>query len=393
MVLEVCRGVLGNESDAEDAFQATFLILARKAGSIRKTGSLASWLHGVAYRTALKARAQSAARQKHEARVPARQADDGDDLSWREVRQALHEEMSTLSDCYRAPLVLCYLEGATQEAAAVQLGVAKSTLRERLERGRTLLRTRLIRRGLGPAALLVAAAWPAAKASASVPISLMASTVKAASLFAAGQAAAGTISVKAAVLAEGVMNTMLLTKLKIATTVVFMIAAAVGGARLLVPTQAAEGADGPKQVQADKPQAPPGDKPRFKVTLIHENGFPALIVRDPSTGKYEMLHNAAGIPILKGHIEFHVKKLKEAKDDKSMRGALKGLEESVQNMKVLLSLPGVSAEKKPEDKKPGTEKPPSGEGKEPTPTDRTRRRRALDRLLARRQDACVGEPG
>src|SRR5262249_37192893 len=156
--------VLGNEADAEDAFQATFLILARKAGSIRKTAALANWLHGVAYRTALKARAQSAARQKHEARAPARQPAEPDDLSWREVRQAVHEEVNRLPERYRAPLVLCYLEGLTQEAAAVRLKLAKSTLRERLERGRALLRTRLLRRGLGPAAVLVTAVWPAVNA-------------------------------------------------------------------------------------------------------------------------------------------------------------------------------------------------------------------------------------
>jgi RNA polymerase sigma factor (sigma-70 family) len=139
MVLDVCRGVLGNEADAEDSFQATFLGLARKAGSIRKTASLASWLHGVAYRTALKVRAQSAARQKREARVPPPQPAKADDLTWREVRQVLHEEISGLPERFREPLVLCYLEGATQEAAAVQLNLAKSTLRERLERGRALL--------------------------------------------------------------------------------------------------------------------------------------------------------------------------------------------------------------------------------------------------------------
>jgi RNA polymerase sigma factor (sigma-70 family) len=102
MVLDVCGGVLANEADAEDAFQAAFLILARKAGSIRKTASLGSWLHGVAYRTALKARAQSAERRKHEARVPIRQASEPDDLSWREVRQVLHEELSGLPERYRA---------------------------------------------------------------------------------------------------------------------------------------------------------------------------------------------------------------------------------------------------------------------------------------------------
>ena len=136
MVLDVCRSALGNEADAEDAFQATFLILARKANSIRRTASLASWLHGVACRSALKARAQSNTRQKHEARVPPRPASQPDDLTWREVRQVIHEELSGLAERYRAPLVLCYLEGATQDAAAVQLDLAKSSLRERLERGR-----------------------------------------------------------------------------------------------------------------------------------------------------------------------------------------------------------------------------------------------------------------
>src|SRR5262245_26746075 len=111
MVLDVCRGVLGSEADAEDAFQATFLILARKASSIRKTASAGSWLHGVAYRTALKARAQSAARQKHETRAPVRPVSEPDDLTWREVRRVLHEELAGLAERYRAPLVACYLEG------------------------------------------------------------------------------------------------------------------------------------------------------------------------------------------------------------------------------------------------------------------------------------------
>src|SRR5262249_49476547 len=172
MVLDVCRAVLGSDADAEDAFQTTFLVLTRKAGSLRKAASLGSWLHGVAYRTSLKARAQSALRQEREARAPIRQAAEPDDVSWREVRQVLHEELNELSEHYRVPLVLCYLEGKTQEQAADELGVAKSTLRQRVERGRDLLRTRLVRRGLGPAALLAAAAWPVANASAAIPLSL-----------------------------------------------------------------------------------------------------------------------------------------------------------------------------------------------------------------------------
>src|SRR6516162_6135291 len=216
MVLEVCRGVLGNEADAEDAFQATFLILARKASSIRKTESLGSWLHGVAYRTALKVRAQLATRRRNEGCAPARPNAEPDDLTWREVRQVLHEELAGLAERYRAPLVACYLEGKTQDEAAAQLGVAKTTLKERLERARSMLRARLVRRGLGPAAVLVATAWPSATASACLPATLVSSTVKAAILTAAGQAATNAVaSAKVAVLTEGVLKVMFLTKLKI----------------------------------------------------------------------------------------------------------------------------------------------------------------------------------
>ena len=144
MVLDVCRGVFGNDADAEDAFQATFLILTRKAASIRKTGSLGSWLHGVAYRTALKARARSVTRQRNEARAPVRAVTEPDDLTWREMQEILHEELNGLAERYRAPLVACYLEGKTQDQAAAQLGLAKSTLKERLERGRS--RTSAVRR-------------------------------------------------------------------------------------------------------------------------------------------------------------------------------------------------------------------------------------------------------
>src|SRR5262245_24473404 len=220
MVLEVCHGVLGNEADAEDAFQATFLLLARKASSIRKTESLGSWLHGVAYRTALKARAQSATRRKHEACAPARPQAEPDDLTWREVRQVLHEELTGLAERYRAPLVACYLEGRTQDEAAAQLGVAKTTLKERLERARSMLRARLVRRGLGPAAVLVATAWPSASAAACLPATLVSSTVKAAGLFAAAKTVTAAASATVATLAEGVMRAMFLTKMQTAIVVI-----------------------------------------------------------------------------------------------------------------------------------------------------------------------------
>jgi RNA polymerase sigma factor (sigma-70 family) len=136
MVFDVCRNVLGNEADAEDAFQATFLILAQKAAAIRKQASVGSWLYGVAYRTALKAHANSAMRHKHEAGTPAPTLSGAsDDLNWREVRQVVHAEVNRLSECYRAPLVLCYLEGKKQDEAALLLGVSKATVKKRLEGG------------------------------------------------------------------------------------------------------------------------------------------------------------------------------------------------------------------------------------------------------------------
>jgi cytochrome c peroxidase len=224
MVLDVCRGVLSDEADAEDAFQATFLILARKAASIRKAESVGSWLHGVAYRTALKARSHSTARQKTEARAPARAASEPDDLTWREARQILHEELTGLAERYRAPLVACYLEGKTQDEAATQLRLARSTLKERLERGRALLRARLVRRGLGPAALLLATAWPAATASAHLPAALASATIEAATMCAAGQAAApSVISAEVAALTEGVLRSMVLTKTR--STAALLLAA------------------------------------------------------------------------------------------------------------------------------------------------------------------------
>jgi cytochrome c peroxidase len=229
MVLDVCRGVLSNEADAEDAFQATFLILARKAASIRKTESVGSWLHGVAYRTALKARAQSATRRRNESRVPTRAVSEPDDLTWGEVREILHEELTGLAEPYRVPLVACYLEGKTQDEAAAQLGLAKSTLKERLERGRSLLRARLVRRGLGPAALLLATAWPSVTASAHLPAALASSTIRGAGLWAAGHAAdPSVVSAKVAALTEGVLSGMWLTKTKMTVAVLLVAGSFIG---------------------------------------------------------------------------------------------------------------------------------------------------------------------
>jgi RNA polymerase sigma factor (sigma-70 family) len=258
MVLEVCRGVLGNEADAEDAFQATFLVLVQKSGSVRKAASLGSWLHGVAYRTALKARARSAARRVHERRGPVGPASEADDRTWHEARQVLHEELGGLPERYRAPLVHCYLQGKTQDEAAALLGVSRATLKKRAERGRALLRARLVRRGLGPAAVLAAPAWPTAPASAGLPGALVSSTARAAALWAAGHAVpAALLSPAAAALANEAMTPVSLTKLKLAAAVLLLV-----GVLGVVIRGSAPPPHAPAPVpgRGRQPKAPPGGR-------------------------------------------------------------------------------------------------------------------------------------
>jgi RNA polymerase sigma factor (sigma-70 family) len=224
LVLGVCRRVLADEHEAEDAFQATFLVLARKAGSIRKQASVGSWLYGVAYRIAAKARAQAARRRVREQEVePMTGADPLAELVWRELRPVIDEELSRLPDKYRHPVVLCYLENKTNAEAARQLGWTKGTVSGRLARARELLRARLRRRGLALSAGVLTAAL-AENAMAWVPASLGVATVKAAALVAAGQSAAGVVSASVAAMAEGVLKAMLFTKLKVAAFVVLTLA-------------------------------------------------------------------------------------------------------------------------------------------------------------------------
>jgi RNA polymerase sigma factor (sigma-70 family) len=265
MILDVCRGVLGNEADAEDAFQATALVLARKAGAIRKTASLASWLHGVAYRTALRARADSARRHRREARAPLRSTTtDRDEVTWREVQQAVHEELERLPERHRAALVLCYLEGKTQDEAAAQLGLAKGTLKGHAERGRALLRARLVRRGLGPAAVLVSGAWPAATPAAGLSPLLLAHTVKTAAAALAGCAAASVVSPNVAALGEGMVKEMFFKKLRVAAILVLALAGGGTGLALTMrqPPRPDVGAavEQPTPQQAPKPGAAAGAK-------------------------------------------------------------------------------------------------------------------------------------
>jgi RNA polymerase sigma factor (sigma-70 family) len=299
MVLDVCRCLLANEADAEDAFQATFLILARKAGSVRKAGSLGSWLHGVAYRTALKARAGFTKRRKHETQAVAREPAAGNDPAndepgWREIQRVLHEELAGLGERQRAALVLCYLQGKTQEEAATLLGVAKSTLRTRLEQGRATLRARLVRRGLGPAAVLLASAWPGA-ASAELPGHLAGAAVRAATLTAAGQPLAGVVSAKIAALAEGGWTAMVTKAKATALGLILVVALGVGFRALGFPTSGGEQLSAGVNARADNGPRPNAKQPQ-EAEPAKLNVFVAGVCRKAEDNS----------PVADADVQFHV---------------------------------------------------------------------------------------
>jgi RNA polymerase sigma factor (sigma-70 family) len=188
MVLNVCRRVLHDAHAAEDVFQATFLVLADRAGAIRRRASLAGFLHGVAYRLAVRAR------RRRTNELPAAVCDKAvgppEGLAWKEVLAILDEELGRLSDRYRAPLVLCFLEGRTQDEAARQLGWSLNTLRRRLEQGRRLLEVCLRGRGVTLPASLTGVL---AASAAAVPGPLRAATLAAVGARAVGAAAGAAI--------------------------------------------------------------------------------------------------------------------------------------------------------------------------------------------------------
>jgi RNA polymerase sigma factor (sigma-70 family) len=225
MVWGVCRRVLSNLHDAEDAFQATFLVLVRKAESIASRELLANWLYGVAHQTALNARATAARRRARERQVTEMPEPEvvQQDL-WRDLQPMLDQELSRLPDKYRIPIVLCDLEGKTRKEAAQRLAWPAGTVAGRLARARVLLAKRLARRGLALSGGALATMLSQNVASSAVPDSLVVSTVKAATGVAAGSAAAVVVSDKVAAITEGVLKIMLLNKIKVVTMTLFMIA-------------------------------------------------------------------------------------------------------------------------------------------------------------------------
>jgi RNA polymerase sigma factor (sigma-70 family) len=288
MVMGVCRRILHNQQDAEDAFQATFLVLVRKAACVVPRQRVANWLYGVARQTALRARASGARRRQREqqaaltpptARTSSQESKD--------LQGLLDQELSRLPENYRVAIVLCDLEGMTRKEAAAQLGWPEGSLSSRLARARAMLARRLTRRGvvLGGGTLAGLLAAPAG-----VPAALLVGTRKAATLSAAGRTGtAGLVSAQAAALVVGVVKSMFLTKLKnvVGGLLVLGVVAGVSwfGAVLLADRLAAA-QEGKRDATAAAPPAthgerrgvsPPGS-PKLRATFDGEKDGTAVAI-------------------------------------------------------------------------------------------------------------------
>jgi RNA polymerase sigma factor (sigma-70 family) len=254
MVLQVCKRIQANEHDAEDAFQATFLLLARKANTIRKRESVASWLYGVAHRLAIGMKGSGLRRQQRERQAADMRAKTpvSNEASV-DLEATLDKALRQVPEKYRAPLLLCYLEGKTQEEAAKHLGCPLGTVRSRLARGRDRLREVLERHGVRLSTTALTAALAATSASAAIRPTLVRATAKAALEYAAGKAAAALVSAQAAALVERGLRTMMIMKLATTTAVAVMMVGTLG---LGAGAFAVYGSAGPYQAIS---QAPPSE--------------------------------------------------------------------------------------------------------------------------------------
>ena len=322
MVLRVCRGVLGDSQDIHDAFQATFLILVRKAGSLWVRDSLGPWLHGVALRVANKAKVAAARRKAHE-RTGGEIAFEmrGSSTPPDDLGATLHDEIERLPGKYRAPIVLCYLEGQTHAGAASALGWPVGTVRGRLARGRDLLRTRLVRRGVAPSAIAAAALLKAGEVSAA-PLSE--ALVNAVTLLVA-ERSAGVAPAAVATLADASLRMMTMAKLKMVVIAVALGLIAIGFAEAARERLArnreepAPLASSPVQVAVDPAQGVPETWPvntlvRGKVVdhrgnpvsgadvlLLGEEQLTVYVDRGPRPGtiRYSMSLPANSVPTVK----------------------------------------------------------------------------------------------
>ena len=302
MVHRVCRNVLPNPDDVEDAFQATFLVLVRQRGSIRKLDSVASWLYGVAARVAARARVDAARRRKVEDRKIRLAPDSvslagaGSELDHAADGPVIQEEVHLLPEKYRSVVVLCFWEGLTQEQAAHRLGCPIGTVRSRMARARDILRRRLVRRGLAPASgavalLLDPAASPAALAPVAVPPSLIVSCVQAATRVAAGRATAEVVSANVASMVRNVTWSLMMAKIRNLALPLAATLVLVGGATLWAQQSRGKRPENPPrstQESARTEPRPPASKGRSEF---------AHIIEPPDLLLVEVLEALPGRPI------------------------------------------------------------------------------------------------
>ncbi len=264
MVLGVCRRVLADPHAADDAFQATFLVLVRRASAIRRPDLLAPWLHGVALKVARRARSDAARRAARERASAAPKGDEGDPViesGWREVRAVIDEEIGRLPEAHRRAVVLCDVEGLSREEAARRLGWTANMVRGRLERARVRLRERLARRGVAPPG-----AWMAWVAGPTPSPGLLSTTARAASSYATGRIGAGAASAPAVALAQGVLHMMILSKLSLGLAVALSACLVLGGSGLIAAQKAGD-APAPSGAKAATPppaSAVPDDPDPFR---------------------------------------------------------------------------------------------------------------------------------
>jgi RNA polymerase sigma-70 factor (ECF subfamily) len=265
MVLGVCRRILGNGHDAEDAFQATFLVLARKAAAIMPREMIGNWLYGVASNIARKAKATTLRRRLRERQVePMPEPPAANDIVADDLIRLLDDELSRLPDRYRVPLVLCELEGKTYQEAARQIGVTAGTISVRLVRARGMLAKRLARRGLAVSLASLALVLPKTAASAPVHAALLTATLQACGPTSAALATV-LVSERVTALTQEFLKSMLLSKLKMATPLLLAVAVGIGACGLIYQGHAAQSATSRPNPQTTTQV--PSRRPRDRATM------------------------------------------------------------------------------------------------------------------------------
>jgi RNA polymerase sigma factor (sigma-70 family) len=361
-VLGVCQRVLNNVHDAEDAFQATFLVLVRRARCIAKREAVGSWLYGVASRVALKARAEAVRRRKHEgqaARTADHKAPPGG--GWDEVRPIIDEEVNRLPEKYRQPIVLCYFEGKTYEEAARLLGWPAGTASARLARARNLLRSRLIHRGVALSCSAFVAGLHDGAASAAEAGALADATANAALRFAADPGTAA-ISSKVVALAEGVLKAMLMRTMKSMTAVVVAVSIMCAGAGVLCrwgitsqasaadhTTQAAKASAGPVLGEAQVADAarPPGPPAQAQEHAAEVGAAPPPQALAPPAHGPVPLHTRIGLinlsRVFKAARQFQASQAELRKQTKAVQQKLEALKSQLQRLKAESDDPATKA--------------------------------------------------